>query len=559
MGLPAQFEDRWYQAEAVDAIFDFFERNRVGNPVVAMPTGTGKSVVIARFLERVFKMYRGQRIMMLTHVKELIAQNAAKLTQIWPTAPLGIYSAGLKQKQALFPITFGGVLSVRNCIPAFGHIDLLLIDECHLLSPEEDTVYQAIIAEILRTNPYMRVIGFTATPFRMKMGMITDGGIFTHICYDITDFNSFNRLVFEGYLAPLVTKRGAVQMDMKGVSSSGGDFNKNQMGERANAITEKACEEIYTIGQSRLSWLLFASSIKNAEFVRDIMRNAGVEIVLSHSKLHPDENDENLKAFKSGQAQALVNMSKYTTGFDHTPTDLIGMIRKTKSPGMLVQIAGRGTRTYDPARPGDVDPIAFPSLKRNCVFLDYGSNCEMHGPINDIRIPNKPGKGGGDMPIRICKEGWRMKNGEKVWMTDGCDCYNHPKIRFCENCGMEFKFDVKIEETSSEVEVMRGDAKQQIERYDVHKTVYSLHTKEGKPPSIKVTYWAGLLMFSEWVCLEHPGAVSKRARQWWRQRMGQDPPATTYEALQQTSQLREPVAIRVDVAPKYPEILSHEF
>src|ERR1044072_6356146 len=98
---PVEFQDRWYQSEGEQAIFDYFENGGRGNPVVAMPTGTGKSIVIAKFLRRVYQRFPTQRVMMLTHVKELIEQNASKVQQIWPTAPLGIYSAGLGIKNMM--------------------------------------------------------------------------------------------------------------------------------------------------------------------------------------------------------------------------------------------------------------------------------------------------------------------------------------------------------------------------------------------------------------------------------------------------------------------------
>lgn len=537
---PGTFDDRWYQAEAEQAIFDYFDNGGRGNPVVAMPTGTGKSVVIANFLRRVYRNWPTQRVMMLTHVKELIAQNAAKVRMIWPTAPLGIYSAGLKQRDLMLPITFGGVMSVKKIIRQFGHIDLLLIDECHLLSPEDDTVYQAIIAELLAINPYLKVIGFTATPYRMKQGLITDGGIFTDICYDITGYESFNRLVAEGYLAPLIPKRTEVEIDLSNVGVVGGEYNQKA----ANAATDtdevtwSACKEMVDLGQNRGSWLIFASSIENAEHVAGCLQNFGINAASSHSKLKDKENDDRKDAFLGGQLRALVNMGKFTTGFDHPPIDLIGMLRATLSPGLWVQMLGRGTR-----------PAPWAG-KLNCLVLDFAGNSKRLGPINDPVLPRKPGKGGGDAPVRIC---------------DVCSAYNHPRVRFCCNCGNEFEFNSKLVHTASKIEVMRSDVVPQIEYLNVSRVLYNLHEKRGasgellSPPSIKVTYICGFQMFNEWVCLEHPGMAGKRGRDWWRQRMGNEPPDSTYEALLSVRNARVPSKIRVHLNKKFPEILGHEF
>ena len=125
---------RWYQSECVDAIYNYFASGKSGNPIAALPTGTGKSVIIGGFVESALRQWPWQRVVMLTHVKELIEQNARKLLDIWPTAPMGIYSAGLKRKDIAQPIIFGGVASVVKNVGLLGHRDLVLIDECPWLS-----------------------------------------------------------------------------------------------------------------------------------------------------------------------------------------------------------------------------------------------------------------------------------------------------------------------------------------------------------------------------------------------------------------------------------------
>lgn len=538
-----EFEARWYQAEAEQSIFDYFEGGGRGNPVVAMPTGTGKSVVIANFLRRVYRQWPGQRIMMLTHVKELIEQNAKKVMQVWPTAPLGIYSAGLNRRDLMLPLTFGGVASVKNVIRQFGHIDLLLIDECHLLSPSDDTMYQVIIAELLAMNPYMKVIGFTATPFRMKQGMITDGGIFTDICYDITDYESFNRLIYEGYLSPLIPKRTNTEIDVSNVGLTGGDYNRKALDAVSDTdeVTWAACKEMVELGHNRASWLAFTNSVKHAEHVAEMLQSFGISAVASHSKLKSKENDERVEAFRRGEIRCLVNMGKYTTGFDHPPIDLIGMLRATASPGLWVQMLGRGTRPFA----GDA---VFPR-KSNCLVLDFAGNTRRLGPINDPVIPRKPGKGGGEAPVRIC---------------ENCGAYNHAKVSHCCNCGVEFSFQTKLVHSASTEEVLKSDMPV-VEYFTVSRVLYNLHEKLGKegqllsPPMIKVSYICGLQMFNEYICLEHKGYARSKAREWWRQRMGKEPPESTYEALQMVNQARVPSRVRVHVNKKYPEVLGYEF
>lgn len=547
------FKRRWYQDEAEFCIFDYFASGKTGNPVVAMPTGTGKSIVIANFIHHVLGYWPDQRVMMLTHVKELIEQNAEKLLMMWKTAPLGIYSAGLNSRDMIMPILFGGISSVANAIKKslktndglpfyrkhFGHRDLILIDECHLLSPKEDTMYQYVISELKKINPYLKVIGFTATPYRLKQGMIIeDDSLFTDLCYDVTDLESFNRLVLDGYISPLIAKPTATKIDISNVSLTAGDFNGKQLEEAVDKdeITYSAVKETIEYSTGRNSWLIFASSVKNSEHIAAMFQSFGVNAMAVHSKLSKAENDDRIQAFKKGKITALVNNNKLTTGFDHPQIDLISMLRPTMSPGLWVQMLGRGTRPF----PG----------KENCLVLDFAGNTLRLGPINDPVKPRKPGKGvAGEAPIRIC---------------DSCGVYNHASARFCCNCGMEFLFKNKLFGTAGSEELLRNDSPI-VEHLQVKKVIYNLHEKRDDngnlktPPSIKVSYFCGTKKYSEWVCLEHNGLASKKARDWWRERHGEEPPVTTYEALKRVSELKIPKFIRVWINKQFPEILGHEY
>lgn len=71
------FKLRDYQNEAVYSVFRYFDKHKAasGDPVIVLPTGTGKSLVIAEFFRLLLTWFPGQKAMLLTHVKELIAQN----------------------------------------------------------------------------------------------------------------------------------------------------------------------------------------------------------------------------------------------------------------------------------------------------------------------------------------------------------------------------------------------------------------------------------------------------------------------------------------------------
>ena len=278
-----------------------------------MPTGTGKSIVIAMFLQSVFNQYPRQRVMILTHVKELIEQNVDKLITLWPFAPAGVYSAGLRRRDTFAPITFGGIASVRKHSADFGHIDLVLIDEAHLVSPNDATMYQTFLGELKRVNPKLKVIGFTATPWRLGHGKLTDPSVdkegnetpslFTDIAFDITGLEAFNRLIGEGYLAPLIPKRMQMTLEVDGVHMRGGEFIQAelQLAVDKTELTERAVREAMELGADRRHWLVFAAGVEHAIHTAEIMQDAGIAAAAVHSKMSGAERDEIIEGFKSGK------------------------------------------------------------------------------------------------------------------------------------------------------------------------------------------------------------------------------------------------------------------
>jgi len=168
------FKPREYQDDAEASIFEYYAAGNQGHPVVAMPTGTGKSVVIGGFIVRVMTTWTGQRILMLAPTKKLVEQNAEKLLTMWPGAPLGICSASLKRYETALPVTFGTIGTVINRKEKLSTkerpIDLVLVDECHLVSDNEATQYRKLFDYLLEINPDCKFIGLSATPYRLGLG-----------------------------------------------------------------------------------------------------------------------------------------------------------------------------------------------------------------------------------------------------------------------------------------------------------------------------------------------------------------------------------------------------
>lgn len=543
---------RDYQEFGVSALFRYFEENETGNPIIAMPTGTGKSLVIAGFLQEVFHRYAGQRVMCLTHVKELIQQNYGKLRSLWPSAPAGVYSAGLGRKEFYAPIVFAGIASAINCPEDFGRVDLVLIDECHLVSPKEGTMYQELIAALKVRNPFLRVIGLTATHYRLGQGALTeDGGLFTDVPVDMTTFDAFNWFLDEGYLCPLVPRPTKTELKVDGVKIQQGEYNLKQLQLAVDRteLTTQALTEACELASSRKSWLVFASGIEHMEHCCAILNDMGIAATFIHSKISGEERDKRLADYLAGRYQAMVNNGILTTGFDHPGLDCIIMLRPTMSPGLWVQMLGRGTRAvyaegFDlTTASGRLEAIAA-SDKRNCLVLDFAGNTRRLGPINDPVLPRKKGAKKGTAPVKIC---------------EGCGCYCHASVRVCPNCQYVFPLRAGFKATASTDELIRRNAMPEIVSVNIDRITYKEHKKPGGVSSLKVSYHCGLRVFHEWVCLEHMGYALHRAHDWWREHSSTRPPESVADALKRIGELRQPRAVRVWINRQYPEVRGHEF
>lgn len=529
------FQLRDYQNEAVRSIWDYYIAGNTGNPVVAMPTATGKSLVIAELIRTVLMTYTDQRILVLTHVKELIEQNFDKMSRLWPTAPIGIFSAGLGRRDYKQSVIFGGIASVAKRAKLFMKTNLVLIDECHLVSDDDTTMYRKLIDQLLEFNPELKVIGFSATPFRLGLGMITDGGLFTDVCCDMTGPEAFRRFIAAGYLCPLIPKRTQTKMDLTGLHLRGGEFIDAELGERFGrdaALTRAALEETWHQAQGRRKWLIFATSIEHTGMIVDMLRHMGVAAEAVHSQMTTAERDRNIAAFRSGAIRALVNKNILTTGFDDPEIDCIVMLRPTQSPGLWVQMLGRATRPA-PDKP-------------NALVLDFAGNTAALGPIDDPRLPTRKGPGVGEAPSKVCEV---------------CSTYNHASVRRCICCGAEFHMEPKYRGTASEIALLSTDMPK-VQVYPVTAYYATRHQKRGGgTDSLKITYESGKKKFHQWLCLDHSGGARRLAERSWRSLAppGSPLPSTVAQGLDWFPYLPRVQKIKVITNSDYPEVIGHEF
>lgn len=515
-------ELRPYQTAAVQAIYDYFGA-RSGNPLIVLPTGAGKSLTLAAFIRGAVEAYPTTRVIVLTHVKELIEQDAQAIIRYWPEAPIGIWSASVGQK-VKHQITVAGIQSIHSLPAKFGGTDLVIIDEAHLVSKKSDTMYGRFLAGLRHYNPALKVIGLTATHYRMDSGLLTDGEnrIFTDVAYEA----HVGDLIKDGYLCPLVAKNGATKADLSAVHTRGGEFvaGELQAAMDKDDLIQGALDEVAKYAHDRNHILGFCAGVEHAAHCAEAARSRGWTADFVSGDMSTGEREYKIDSFKSGRVRFLFNAMLLTTGFDAPHIDCIVMLRPTKSTGLYVQIMGRGLRKH-------------PS-KDNTLVLDFAGNVERHGPIDQIKVKRKGGKGEGVSvaPVKECP---------------GCHELLHTAVMKCPSCGHEWQASAPHGTEAADAVIVAALEKPRV--YFVDRVEYSKHEKTGKAPSLKVTYWCGPSTFDEWVPIEDERAfVKKHAVQWFWAR-GMMCPANVDEALElvRASRVAAPDSITVKPDGKY--------
>lgn len=361
------FTLRPYQQDAVDATLTHF-RKTDEPAVIVLPTGAGKSLVIAE-LARLAK----RKILILTHVKELVEQNHSKFCQYADERGIksGVYSAGLNLKQTEQQVTFASVQSVVRNLAAFeADYSLVIIDECHRVSDDEEGQYGQIINKLKQQNSRLKILGLTATPYRMGMGWI-----YQYHYYGIKrtdEKRPFAKCIYElplgfminqGYLTkPILVDAPVAQYDFSALASNrNGEFNENEVNEllvKYPRVTQAIIEQVVEQAGNRQGVMIFAATIKHATEIAGYLPPEQTALITGKTNLK--ERDQLINQFKARQIKYLVNVSVLTTGFDAPHVDVIAILRPTESISLYQQIVGRGLRLNQG--------------KTDCLITDYAGN-----------------------------------------------------------------------------------------------------------------------------------------------------------------------------------------
>lgn len=390
---------RPYQQAAVDAAVAWMKRS-LAPACIEAATGAGKSHIIAE-VARIIHHQTGKRVLCLAPSAELITQNHGKYLASGHRASMFSASAGAKELR--YSVVFGSPLTVKNRISAFKRegndgYALVVVDECHGITP----TVQGIIAEMRNANPNLRVLGLTATPYRLGSGWIFREGptpdgkesgaingedtardpYFAKCVYKV----GARDLIEQGYLTPpVIGQINAEGYDTAGLAlNSRGQFDADAVDRAYHGHGRKTAAIVADVihqSRDRKGVMFFAATVQHA---REILASLPPQLsAIVTGETAKGERDSLIRRFKSLDLKYLVNVSVLTTGFDAPHVDVIAILRKTESVGLLQQIIGRGLRIS----PGKTD----------CLVLDYTTNLDDHCPDGDLFAPVvKAGKEKGD-------------------------------------------------------------------------------------------------------------------------------------------------------------------
>jgi len=423
---------RYYQRNAIDALHSWFDTRPEDPTLIALPTAAGKTIIFSHFIKEVFSKNPKARFLIMAHRKELVAQAESKLKSVWPDAPVGVLAAGMKrfQHNAQILVASRDTLASPKRLEKVGKFDYMIIDEAHNVPPSSLTRYKKII-DTLSERQSMKVMGCTATPYRMGQGYIygkRKDHFFKGLAYSV----SIPELIQAGYLCRLsafaVNDNAIIDAGKVSLKFKGGDFREKELEDIA-MVDETIIEVIsdwidnaYTKG--RTASVFFCVSVLHAQKMTQYLQQHNINAAVITGETPNQERDKILADFESGKIHALCNVGVLTEGWDAPRTDCIALLRPTQSVGLYVQMCGRGMRLHDD--------------KENCLLLDYGENVARHGCLDEV----EPGE---SLPGRY-----------KPKICASCNAINSPSAKECIECGQVFEStQSKVLWTKKEREVAR--------------------------------------------------------------------------------------------------------
>ncbi|QXO10364.1 putative ATP-dependent RNA helicase [Proteus phage vB_PmiM_ZX7] len=403
------FQLRPYQRDAVESAKE--ELKKCVDPIlIEAATGAGKSLLVSE-LAIWLKETSGKKVLCTAPSKELVEQNAEKYRSYGFSCSM--YSASVGKKSIAKDVVFGTPGSIVNDLHKFDDkFSAIVIDEAHSISP----TIKKIVAHMKEHNPNLRVIGMTATPYRLGDGYIfsifpdgttvgedqTRNPFFKKLVYRITA----QELISQGYLTPPIADAElALEYDAKNLQlNSRNQFNSKDVEavfEGQGRLTADIVADVVEKSRNRKGVMFFGATIQHAYEIASSLPKEQVEVVTGKTK--KKDRESIIKRFKNQEFKYLVNVSALTTGFDAPHVDVVAILRATESASLLQQIIGRGLRLDEG--------------KLFCLVLDYAGNIERHGLEDDLFAPD----------IKVA--GGCSGSGKLEVVCPDCSCVNSFSVR----------------------------------------------------------------------------------------------------------------------------------
>lgn len=462
---------RDYQIEAINSIYAYWNDKKGVNPIVSACVGAGKSLLISKLIKDVLDYDKNSKVLILTHLAELLEQNSEELKRLDSSIDVSLYSAGLGIKCLEHNVIYAGIQSIFRQKEKLPKIDLLLIDEAHLVPKNSDTMYGKTINFLRELNPLLKVVGFSGTPYRLDGGYLHQGkdALFDGIAHDI----SIKDLVKKGYLCKPIGKNSINKLKLDGVSIKNGEFDLIELAEVTNNIetVEKSVKEFVEYGKDRKAWLVFCSGISHAELVQEELLKYDIKAEIVTGGTDKKDRARITQNFKEGKIKCLLNINTLTAGYNAPICDMVVMLRATMSASLFVQCIGRGLRLYDG--------------KENCLILDYGSNFERFGHIDNIQ------------PI-IKGKGKKKKEPPKAKECPECQTILSVFDKVCYECGFNYPMREPTHSTKAySGELFSEDIKPTL--YNVDSVFYYKHLSKKGKECLKIVYGCGVNFLVEYI------------------------------------------------------------
>jgi ATP-dependent helicase IRC3 len=352
---PTALALRPYQEEAIAAVNEA-ALDGVTRPLVALPTGTGKTVIFGYLLAR-----RASPALVLAHRDELIRQSVDKLLLVNPDFDVGVVKA--EQNEVSAPVVVASVqtLSRPNRLAQLREdFRTVVVDEAH--HGVADT-YQRILEHVGSLAPGGPLtVGFTATPERGdKVGL-------NHVWEKIVYRKDLLEMILAGYLCDLRAVRIALKADLDQVHTRAGDFVDRELESvLLNANAPAHVVEAYQEHAAGRKALVFTPTVRLAHEMAEAFRQAGIAAEALDGGTPEEERRGMVKRLQAGGTMVLANCAVLTEGFDSPSVDCIIIARPTKSRPFYVQMIGRGTRIH----PGKAD----------CLIIDCVGVSQRHSLV----------------------------------------------------------------------------------------------------------------------------------------------------------------------------------